>query len=57
MSLLISSDAHREALFKVLKEVKVPEAVLEEALRHIANSIFIMDKIPFSPEEIDKQNG
>ena len=32
MSRLVSSDIHQEAFFKALKEVKVPEAISEEAL-------------------------
>ena len=43
MSLLISLGIHRQALFKALKEVKVPKDVLKEVLTHIINSMFVVD--------------
>ena len=52
MSLLISSDIHRKALFKVLKEVKIPEGVSEETLGHIISSVFASNQISFSYEEL-----
>ena len=54
MSLLISSEAHREALFKVLKEVRVPQGVAETTLEHIVSSIFAMDQITFSSDEMEE---
>ena len=57
ISLLISSNAHREALFKFLKEVKVPQGVTEATLGHIMNLIFIIDQITFSSDEIEEEGG
>ena len=56
MSLLISSDVHREALFKILKEIKVPEGVTEGALENIVNSIFAAEQISFSSEELGEED-
>ena len=57
MNLLINSEVYKEALFKALKEVKVPKAVSKEVLICIVNSIFTMDQISFSPEELEEANG
>ena len=52
MSLLISSDIDREALFKVLKEVKIPEGVSKETLGQIISSVFANNLTSFSSEEL-----
>ena len=56
MSLLISSDVHREALFKILKGIKVPEGVTESALENIVNSVFAAEQISFSSEELGEED-
>ena len=55
MSLLLTSDHHREMLFKVLKEVKVPEGISTDKLGHVVNSVFTLDQISFSPEELGEE--
>ena len=43
MSLLLTSDHHRHVLFKILKEVKVPEGISTDKLGHIVNSMLALD--------------
>ena len=57
LGLLMSSTAHREALFKVLDEVKVPDSVSTDKLGLIVNSVFTMDQISFSPEELGEEGN
>ena len=53
----MSSAAHHEALFKILDEVKVPDSVSTDKLGLIVNSVFTMDQISFSPEELGKEGN
>ena len=55
MSLLLTSDHHREMLFKILKEVKVPEGISTDKLGHMVNFVFALDQISFSPEELGEE--
>ena len=55
MSLLLTSDHHKEMLFKILKEVKVPEGISTDKLGHVVNSMFALDQILFSPEELERR--
>ena len=55
MSLLLTSDHHRETLFKILKEVKVPEGISTDKLGHVVNFVFSLDQISFSPEELGEE--
>ena len=55
MSLLLTSDHHRETLFKILKEVKVPEGISTDKLGNLVNSVFALDQISFSPEELGEE--
>ena len=57
LGLLMSSTTHREALFKVLDEVKVPDNISTDKLGLIVNSMFAMDHISFSPEELAEQGN
>ena len=53
----MSSTTHHEALFKVLDEVKVPDSVSTNKLGLIVNSVFTMDHISFSPEELGEEGN
>ena len=55
MGLLLTSDLHREALIKVLKEVKVPEGIAVDKLGHVVNEVLALDQISFSPEELGEE--
>ena len=57
MSLLLTSNHHRDILFKILKEVKVPEGISTNKLGHMVNSVFVLDQISFSPEELGDEGN
>ena len=57
LGLLMSSATHRDALFKVLDEVKVPDNISTDKLGLIVNSVFTMDQISFSPEELGEEGS
>jgi len=57
LGLLMSSAAHREVLFKVLDEVKVPDSVSTDKLGLIVNSVFTIDQISFSLEELGEEGN
>ena len=52
IGLLLTSDLHREALIKILKEVKVSEGIAVDKLAHVVNEVLALDQISFSPEEL-----
>mgnify|MGYP004583504257 CR=1 FL=1 len=49
MGLLLTSDHHKDTLFKILKEIKVLKGIATDKLRHVVNSVFAIDQISFSP--------
>ena len=55
MGLLLTSDLHREALIKVLNEVKFPEGIAVDKLGHVVNEVLTLDQISFSPEELGEE--
>ena len=52
MGILLTSDHHKDTLFKILKEIKAPEGITTDKLGHVINSMFTVGQISFSLEEL-----
>lgn len=51
LSLLLSSEAHRDALLKILNESHVPEGTATKDLEHTVGQIVGMNIIAFNEDE------
>lgn len=55
LSLLLSSEAHRDALLKILNESQVPEGTAAEDLEYVVGQIARTNTITFNEDELTPQ--